>query len=50
MGTKVGALGLNPLEVCGSCGGLLLGDTLSGDKFVCTGLEGFWPGFGIMED
>ena len=31
MGTKVGAFGLKPFEDGGSCGGLLLGETLSGE-------------------
>ena len=34
MGTKVGALGLNPFVDGGNCGGLLLGEPFSGEKLV----------------
>lgn len=40
IGTKVGALGLNPL---GGWGGLLVGEPFSGERLGCTGLEDFWP-------
>ena len=34
MGTKVGALGLNPFEAGGTWGGLLLGEILSGEALT----------------